>query len=282
MSLKHYVSSNSVTSNISENLQTWLEVGGVNLGPLFIDLSKTLENPHFVAAQIDFLRLHDQRTHRLNFLWDSVKCGCVGGCEFFGKNRNGESFFNPSENDLLLNTNVAVPHIFENSTHGYGYGQSILKSGKSIFTQKPLSAAEYLNEIIKPNSGEAIEEPTLDDKKFPITHRYFAKVKPVISMVRAEQEGLSEWKSRLTLSSDEIDEDYGDSDQPDTLESLDSIMEGNSEILRMSQVDSVPRIKTLKFVLERCSIVIVIYIISISPVYFFMNLSISIFFVILF
>lgn len=64
-----------------------------------------------------FLRLHDENTKRLWFLWPQEltrvssqifgKCGCVGGCTFFGKNRNGVTFFKPSKQDFIDGVNVA-------------------------------------------------------------------------------------------------------------------------------------------------------------------------------
>lgn len=35
------------------------------------------------------------------------RCGCIGGCAFFGSNRNGLKFFKPSAQDLQDNYNVA-------------------------------------------------------------------------------------------------------------------------------------------------------------------------------
>ena len=149
LTLKHYVSFKPV--DLQETEDTWLEVGGFNLGPIYIDLSKNLDLPFLLTSQYDFLRLHDKRTKRLHFLWYSVKCGCVGGCNFFGNNRNGETFFHPSSKDKENNTNVAIPHIFDNPKDGFGFQQSILKPKKNVFSQTPLTAAEYLNKIIKTN-----------------------------------------------------------------------------------------------------------------------------------
>lgn len=36
------------------------------------------------------------------------KCGCVGGCAFFGRNRNGQRFFKPSRNDIQDGINIAA------------------------------------------------------------------------------------------------------------------------------------------------------------------------------
>lgn len=59
--------------------------------------------------------MHDDRYKRLWFLWPSDsrslvtgKCGCVGGCAFFGRNRNGQRFFKPSRNDIQDGINIAA------------------------------------------------------------------------------------------------------------------------------------------------------------------------------
>lgn len=67
-----------------------------------------------------FLREHDMKYKRLWFLWsnpttsanmagviDISRCGCIGGCAFFGSNRNGLKFFKPSAQDLQDNYNIA-------------------------------------------------------------------------------------------------------------------------------------------------------------------------------
>ena len=54
------------------------------------------------------------------------KCGCLGGCLFFGSNRNGPKFFKPSAQDLQDGINIARYHII--STKEYGFGQSLFFS----------------------------------------------------------------------------------------------------------------------------------------------------------
>lgn len=65
-----------------------------------------------------FLREHDAKHKRLWFLWsnnsnlssvggDTSRCGCIGGCSFFGSNRNGGKFFKPSAQDTSDNYNIA-------------------------------------------------------------------------------------------------------------------------------------------------------------------------------
>lgn len=62
-----------------------------------------------------YLKLHDDCYKRLWFLWPSDsrslvtgKCGCVGGCAFFGRNLNGQRFFKPSRSDINDGINIAA------------------------------------------------------------------------------------------------------------------------------------------------------------------------------
>ena len=78
---------------------------------------------------------HDRKTHRLWFLWPPAltkvppevagKCGCVGGCSFFGANCNGRNFFKPSRVDVDERCNVAIPTV-KDRREKPAYGQSIL------------------------------------------------------------------------------------------------------------------------------------------------------------
>lgn len=62
-----------------------------------------------------FLKFHDERYKKLWFLWPSDskqlvtgRCGCIGGCAFFGRNRNGLKFFKPNRQDIQDGINVAA------------------------------------------------------------------------------------------------------------------------------------------------------------------------------
>ena len=53
------------------------------------------------------------------------KCGCLGGCSFFGCNANGRNFFRPSRSDIDDRCNVAIPTVRDRRDRP-SYGQSIL------------------------------------------------------------------------------------------------------------------------------------------------------------
>ena len=99
-----------------------------------------LPSQDFHNIQDEFLKLHDYKTNRLWFLWpgDGVKvstsvmgkCGCLGGCVFFGNNRNGISFFHPKKfRDV---TPTAVCKVSPDGMDP-GFGQSLLHKNKLIF-----------------------------------------------------------------------------------------------------------------------------------------------------
>lgn len=68
-------------------------------------------NTHVLQQR--FLKMHDEKLKKLLFLWPETsksigKCGCTGGCAFFGTNRNGPKFFKPSKKDFDEGINVAA------------------------------------------------------------------------------------------------------------------------------------------------------------------------------
>ncbi|XP_040563283.1 bridge-like lipid transfer protein family member 1 [Lepeophtheirus salmonis] len=125
----------------------WVEAASFKCGPTFIEASTTghATTPHknLQEEQHTFLQKHDQLTKRLWFLWNpkllthniesiqlrATKCGCVGGCNFFGSNINGPNMFKPSQADIKNRKNIAIvdihPDLFDPA-----YGQSILHSGQ--------------------------------------------------------------------------------------------------------------------------------------------------------
>ncbi|XP_069959318.1 bridge-like lipid transfer protein family member 1 isoform X14 [Cherax quadricarinatus] len=122
----------------------WLEAAAITLGPVYVDAATSMDVLHhdMQLIQHKFLKLHDEKTKRLWFLWPQEatkvpshvfgKCGCVGGCAFFGNNRNGLTFFKPSKQDFYSGVNVAHLRVNE-SMEGPGYGQSILQDDQLVF-----------------------------------------------------------------------------------------------------------------------------------------------------
>ncbi|XP_055681343.1 bridge-like lipid transfer protein family member 1 isoform X2 [Lutzomyia longipalpis] len=139
----------------------WLEVGCVSFGPIIIEAASALPIPEHCLhlVQHNYLKVHDEKSKRLWFLWginvENTKCGCVGGCAFFGSNRNGMNFFKPTAQDLHDNVNIARYHIHPNPKE-YGFGQSLLHEGQLVFhtppySLQPVTLQECYEYISKPN-----------------------------------------------------------------------------------------------------------------------------------
>lgn len=123
-------------------------------------------------VQHNFLREHDQKTKRLWFLWGTnnsnaeiSRCGCIGGCAFFGGNRNGLKFFKPSAQDVQDNYNVARFHILNNPKE-YGFGESILHEGQLVFHTPPYSLQPVF--LQEPHEyGRKFQRNISDNKNVP-------------------------------------------------------------------------------------------------------------------
>ncbi|XP_044260636.1 transmembrane protein KIAA1109 homolog isoform X4 [Tribolium madens] len=132
----------------SDTMDLWLEVGAVNFGPLIVEsaISSDIKEQNLHQMQQKFLRTHDERWKKLWFLWPELnktsgKCGCTGGCTFFGTNKNGTRFFKPSRKDLEDGINVAAFRVNEPGKDP-GYGQSILHENMLIFRTPPYIVQE--------------------------------------------------------------------------------------------------------------------------------------------
>nr|CAD7425599.1 unnamed protein product [Timema monikensis] len=133
--------------------ELWLEIGSLSMGPLVVEAAISLptseETLHLI--QHSYLRIHDKHSKRLWFLWTGEtsstktigKCGCIGGCVFFGKNQNGAKFFKPSRQDVQDGINMAA---FRINAPGQdpGFGQSILHEGQLMFHTPPYGSQDVL------------------------------------------------------------------------------------------------------------------------------------------
>lgn len=148
-------SSNSQPPPKQPENENWVGVGSMSLGPLLIEAASSIpqspKNLHLVQQK--FLKLHDEKTKRLWFLWPNEGknsgCGCTGGCAFFGTNRNGPNFLKPSQSDLLEGINVALFNVIETIPGEYGYGQSLLHAGQLVFHTPPYNS---LNVCLQPTN----------------------------------------------------------------------------------------------------------------------------------
>ncbi|XP_034943286.1 transmembrane protein KIAA1109 homolog isoform X1 [Chelonus insularis] len=156
---RSHTNSNKVSSGDGSDM--WLEVGSISMGPVIIEAAISLPKPehNLHIVQNKYLKTHDEATKRLWFLWpqdNSIKpnkCGCIGGCAFFGNNRNGPRFFKPSYYDLQDGINIAAYRI-NTSGKEKGFGQSILHDGQLVFHTPPYSLQDVsLQDVTYPLSS---------------------------------------------------------------------------------------------------------------------------------
>ncbi|XP_065153130.1 bridge-like lipid transfer protein family member 1 isoform X4 [Paramisgurnus dabryanus] len=113
----------------------WLEAGSVTFNLITADVALAADHPAKYEVQRQFLELHDMKTKRLWFLWPEEKykrsrnrCGCLGGCRFFGGSFGGLDFFRLEE--ITPSSSSAFSSI--NVDSDMSYGQSLLHPGEWI------------------------------------------------------------------------------------------------------------------------------------------------------
>ncbi|XP_031778304.1 transmembrane protein KIAA1109 isoform X8 [Nasonia vitripennis] len=155
---------NNANSRLSgDGSDVWLEVGSVSMGPIVIEAAISLPTPehNLHLVQNKYLKTHDEKTKRLWFLWtqDSSakmsRCGCIGGCAFFGNNRNGPRFFKPNHHDLQDGINIAAYRIYEIGKDK-GFGQSILHDGQLVFHTPPYSLQDVTLQDINSSIAQGV------------------------------------------------------------------------------------------------------------------------------
>jgi hypothetical protein len=179
--------SNHKTRDSDSFHEPWLEVGCVSFGPLILETATALPIPEhrLHLVQNEYLKLHDEKYRRLMFLWvvapsiPEMKCGCLGGCLFFGSNRNGPKFFKPSGQDLQDGINIARYHVM-NAAKEYGFGQSLMHDGMLVFHTPPYSLQtislqecyEYINKNTCRTSKSTLETKSPLPQKHDISNLF--------------------------------------------------------------------------------------------------------------
>ncbi|XP_036981123.1 transmembrane protein KIAA1109 homolog isoform X1 [Acanthopagrus latus] len=120
----------------------WLEAGSVNLNLITADIALATDHPAKCEVQRQFLELHDAQTKRLWFLWPEEasirnkrsrnRCGCLGGCRFFGGTNMGLDFFKLEE----LTPSSSSAFSSSSTESNMSYGQSLLQPGEWIITKE--------------------------------------------------------------------------------------------------------------------------------------------------
>ncbi|XP_060534290.1 bridge-like lipid transfer protein family member 1 [Cylas formicarius] len=169
----------------NDNPDLWLEVGAVNFGPVILEsaLSADPKDQNMHQIQQKFLKMHDDKLKKLWFLWPELnkttgKCGCTGGCTFFGTNRNGARFFKPSRKDIEEGLNVAAFRVNEPGKDP-GYGQSILHENMLVFrtppyTIKDITLQDTWGRSRPKRAAESPKVTTLEKEKLTTKDAQFA------------------------------------------------------------------------------------------------------------
>ncbi|XP_061600025.1 bridge-like lipid transfer protein family member 1 isoform X9 [Cololabis saira] len=120
----------------------WLEAGTVNLNLITADIALAADHPAKCEVQRHFLELHDAQTKRLWFLWPEEasvrnkrsrnRCGCLGGCRFFGGTNMGLDYFRLEE----LTPSSSSAFSSSSTESDMCYGQSLLQPGEWIITKE--------------------------------------------------------------------------------------------------------------------------------------------------
>ncbi|XP_027856720.1 bridge-like lipid transfer protein family member 1 isoform X7 [Xiphophorus couchianus] len=120
----------------------WLEAGSVNLNLITADIALAADHPAKCDVQRHFLELHDAQTRRLWFLWPDDaslrskrsrnRCGCLGGCRFFGGTNMGLDFFRLEE----LTPSSSSAFSSSGAESNMSYGQSLLQPTEWIVTKE--------------------------------------------------------------------------------------------------------------------------------------------------
>ncbi|XP_061700535.1 bridge-like lipid transfer protein family member 1 isoform X14 [Syngnathoides biaculeatus] len=120
----------------------WLEAGSVNLNLITADIALAADHSAKCEVQRQFLELHDTQTKRLWFLWPEEagirnkrsrnRCGCLGGCRFFGGTNMGVDFFKLEE----MTPSSSSAFSSSSTESDMCYGQSLLQPGLWIMTKE--------------------------------------------------------------------------------------------------------------------------------------------------
>ncbi|KAL5011394.1 hypothetical protein ScPMuIL_009945, partial [Solemya velum] len=196
--LKQYIATAALKHETSQP-DTWMESGGMSLGPINVEAAMALPYPEFHSLQDAFLKLHDKKTERLWFLWPHPsteisaavvgKCGCHGGCKFFGMNRNGIGFFHPRKHKDSI-PSVAVQESPEGADPGFGH--SLLHKDRHVFSDIP-------------SDNEVSSNGASSSKEFSFTRGYMSNLAspdfPLTNMTILEDQNTSDSSTMCRRSS---------------------------------------------------------------------------------
>jgi hypothetical protein len=237
---QHHSNGSSTSQSRLPDSENWVGVGSASLGPLLIEAASSLpqspKNLHLVQQK--FLKFHDEKSKRLWFLWPNEgkgsQCGCIGGCAFFGSNRNGSNFLKPSPSDLNEGINIAMFNVIETTPGEYGYGQSLLHPGQLVFHTPPYNS---LNVCLQPTNAT-----TLIPSPLPQSFNKSPQSAERRSLTRRfSYTSMSKGSNNVLVSSTKSDVPYArlvDSTLPLATSKIDSDSKLNKSILNVPQMES--------------------------------------------
>lgn len=130
----------------SDDFNYWFECASFVTGTINLDLALDKGEP---LQQVEWLRLHDNKTKRLWFLWTQQPaagsskhvCGCVGGCSFYSV--FDTKFDYPAENytlradDYFFNMRKSI------SRDNPNFGRSLFVKDRHILDSHPIMTDKY-------------------------------------------------------------------------------------------------------------------------------------------
>ena len=232
ITIKQLILSIPITQQYNNMTDIWLQAGSMKLGPVHISAVFGLPYQRLRVIQDMFLKLHDRRTRRLNFLWpapDSTtlkfhlaavgKCGCAGGCSFFGNKSIGISLFKPHEQHFLHTLTARISHMMDGPVEVLGRHEDSISMPSSIRTLTQASSGDHRSVITL--TGQEKEETSLTGLSNSISNTS-TNIGPALQKY-LQKARLSSWLHGSTLSA------------PQTTEgSLSS-----NEILRSKQTETI-------------------------------------------
>ncbi|KAJ3613637.1 hypothetical protein NHX12_019883, partial [Muraenolepis orangiensis] len=147
----------------------WLEAGSVDLNLITADIALAADHSAKCEVQRQFLELHDVQTKRLWFLWPDDpsirnkrgrnRCGCLGGCRFFGGNNMGLDFFKLEEVSSWSSS------AFSSAEWDMCYGQSLLQPGEYIVTKETPKHADGRGLGVRRDAPPPCVPPELPERR---------------------------------------------------------------------------------------------------------------------
>ncbi|VIO89935.1 Uncharacterized protein BM_BM1560 [Brugia malayi] len=144
----------------NDNDNKWLECGSIHFQDIEFEIRLPFasKNLYLINERKKFLKMHDEYTKRLYFLWlNETKCGCYGSFAFFGEDDLSGCIFMADFMQKLTQSQI------NNEPKQPGFGQSIIQPSTKLFENNDLNIINFSNEhkiFLTPLSIEVIQRLT--------------------------------------------------------------------------------------------------------------------------